>query len=135
MICQAAVIAAMLAAAMNRPADLIAEVYWMSGLEGVAVVEYESQFNPRAYRREAAGGTSWGLWQLWDKCHKQYRDNLLLHCGTGASFWKACLRSGGTVERGYSLYNSGSPWRSIEKGKCVERKYNSLRMYLWRRMR
>jgi hypothetical protein len=129
---EAALLVALL---LHRPPELVAEVWWMAGLEGVAVVEYESQFNPRACRREEAGGTSWGLWQLWDHCHKQQRDNLLLHCGTGAMFWKRCLHSGGTVARGYSIYNSGSLWRSIEKGRAVQRKYESLRMYVWRRMR
>jgi hypothetical protein len=134
MICQAAVICLMLAQAMHRPADLIAEVYWMSGVEGVAVVEYESQFNPHAWRLEP-DGTSYGLWQLYSRCHKQYRDNLLLHIGTGATFWKACMAQGGTIACSYSLYNSGSPWRSITKGRQVEAKYNSLCSYLWRRLR
>jgi hypothetical protein len=135
MICWAAVIGAMLATPMHRPADLIAEVYWMAGLEGVAVVEYESRFNPCACKREVKGGTSWGLWQLWDRYHKQYRSDALLHMGTGSAFWKNCMAKGGTVARAYSIYNGGNPYRSIAKGRAVKRKLDSLTLFVWRHLR
>ena len=129
---EAALLIAML---LGRPPGLVSTVYDMAGLSGVVVCEYESQFNERAWCRESAGGTSFGIWQLYDKFHPQYRDDLLLHLVYGAEFWKACVAKGGTIARGYSLYNSGNPWRSIEKGRAVESKYKSLSMYLWRRMR
>lgn len=167
---EAALLIAML---LHRPVGLVSTVYDMAGLSGVCVVEYESQFNEKAWRREARGGTSWGLWQLWSECHPQYRDDLLMHLVYGAEFWKACLEKANmsgvvrgtsirqttaelddqvigrphegcgngerhhsfSIARAYSIWNSGSPWRSIEKGKAVERKYNSLAMYLYRRMR
>jgi hypothetical protein len=127
--------ALMLAMMLNRPPGLVATVFDMAGLEGVVVCDFESQFNPKALRREECGGTSFGLWQLWDKCHEQYRSDLLLHMVTGAEFWKTCMDKGGTVARAYSIFNSGSPWRSIEKGRIVERRCESLRLYLWRRVR
>jgi hypothetical protein len=127
----------------------------MAGLSGVVVCEYESQFNPRAFRVERNDHTSYGLWQLCSEYHPQYRDDLLLHLAYGAEFWKACLEkaNGGlgagvensnvtprspespSIARAYSIYNSGSPTRSIEKGRAVQRRYESLAMYLWRRLR
>jgi hypothetical protein len=127
--------ALLIALLLHRPPGLVATVYEMAGLSGVVVCEYESQFCVTAWKREAMGGTSWGVWQLWSECHPQYRDDLLLHLVYGAEFWKVCLEKGGTVARGYSLYNSGSPWRSIDKGRAVARRYESLAMYLWRRLR
>jgi hypothetical protein len=153
---EAALLIAML---LHRPPGLVATVYDMAGLSGVVVCEYESQFNERAWRREERGGTSWGLWQLWSVCHPQYRDELLMHIVYGAEFWRKCLEkangavyprpvslSVGTLRSGtvnaapsiavaYSIWNSGSPWRSIEKGREVQRRYNSLAMFLWRHLR
>lgn len=132
MMTEAAFLIAMM---LGRQPGLVETIYDMAGLEGVIVCEYESQFNARAFRREACEGTSWGLWQLYDKCHKQYRDDLLLHCVYGAAFWRECMDKGKTISRAYSIYNSGSPKASIIKGREVEAKYNSLAMYLYRRMR
>jgi hypothetical protein len=129
---EAAFLIAML---LGRPTGLVTTVYEMAGLEGVCVVEYESHFNTRAWRREAAGGTSFGAWQLYDKFHPQYRDDLLLHLAYGAEFWKKCMEKGGTVARAYSIWNSGNTWTSIKKGKEVDRKVNSLAMYLYRHFR
>jgi hypothetical protein len=127
--------ALLIALLLHRPPGLVATVYEMAGLSGVVVCEYESQFNPRAFRVERNDHTSYGLWQLCSEYHPQYRDDLLLHLAYGADFWRQCLEKGGTVARGYSLYNSGSPTRSIEKGRAVQRRYESLAMYLWRRLR
>jgi hypothetical protein len=155
--------ALLIALLLHRPPGLVATVYDMAGLSGVVVCEYESQFCVTAWKKEAAGGSSYGVWQLWSECHTQFRDDLLLHLVYGAEFWKACLEkscrvsvqggctgrqrgrqvAGGAVRFGalpsiavaYSIYNSGSPWRSIIKGRQVEAKYNSLSMYLWRRLR
>ena len=151
--------ALMLAALLHRDPSLVACVYEMGGLDAVVVVEYESQFNPRAWRRETEG-TSWGLFQLYSKCHKQYRDDLLLHIVAGVEFLKECeIRAEGqeactwasrmdpdgtntdasptahSLAIAYSIYNSGSPWKSIAKGRAVERKRDSLALYLWRRLR
>ena len=153
---EAALIIALL---LNRPVGLVKTVYDMAGLSGVCVVEYESQFNEHAWCKEARGGTSYGLFQLYDKYHPQYRDDLLLHLVYGAEFWKACLEkaNGGagrmvvnrplqgpcfkpmtsapSIAVAYSYFNSGNSRTSIIKGKAVEAKYNSLAMYLWRRTR
>jgi hypothetical protein len=127
--------ALMIALLLHRPVGLVSTIYDVAGLSGVCVVEYESNFSVTACRREEKGGNSYGLWQLYSECHRQYRDDLLMHCVYGAEFWRACLAKGGTVARGYSLYNSGHPTRSIEKGRAVARRYESLAMYLWRRLR
>jgi hypothetical protein len=144
--------ALLIALLLHRPPELIAFIWQpdIAGFEGVVVVIYESQFNEHALKVEAAGGTSAGLWQLWSECHEQYRDDLLIHIIAGADFWRECnyrargitkrtmpdrVYMGSVLARAYSIFNSGSPWRSIEKGRAVQRKYDSLALYLWRRMR
>jgi hypothetical protein len=56
--------AMLIALLLGRPAGLVSTVYAMGGLDAVAVCEYESQFNPRAWRREREGA---GLmrWRWW----------------------------------------------------------------------
>jgi hypothetical protein len=106
--------------ALGRPTGLVENVYAMGGIDAVAVVEYESQFNPKAHRREYEG-TSWGLFQLWSKCHKQYRHDLLLHMVAGLAFLEECKVKGrGNIAVSYSIYNSGGPRKSIDKGKKVQ---------------
>ena len=85
----------MIAALLHRPPGLVDAVWRSGGLEAVAVVEMESQFNPRAWRREPRGHTSWGLWQIDDEWHPQHRDDLLLHIVEGARIWREM--SGDTV--------------------------------------
>jgi hypothetical protein len=113
-------VALLLAALLHRPYGLVDNVYAMGGIDAVAVVEYESQFNPKAFRREYEG-TSWGLFQLWSKCHEQYRHDLLLHMVAGVAFLAECKVKGGSLARSYSVYNSGSPHKSIAKGLAVTR--------------
>jgi hypothetical protein len=113
-------VALILALALGRPAGLVENVYAMGGIDAVAVVEYESQFNDRACRREYEG-TSWGLFQLWNKCHEQYRHDLLLHMVAGVAFLAECkVKGNGNIAVAYSIYNSGSPRRSIGKGREVQ---------------
>ena len=81
----------------------------------VAIVEWESQFNPRAQRREKEGVTDWGLWQLNSKYHPQYRDDLAAHIRYGAGFLLCLLltyRKSGDAAVLFSLshFNSGRPW-------------------------
>ena len=128
-------VVALLAFALRAPIPLVQAVYDFSGLDGVCVVEYESRFHPNALRKEPHG-TSYGLFQLYDKYHQQHRDDLMAHIATGAAFWEACMeRTHRDVARAYSLYNSGSSWKSIKKGFAVQHRRDSLALYLWRRMR
>lgn len=113
--------ALLIAIFLHHPPDYIQCVLEIGGIDAVAVVEYESRFNPRAWRREI-DGTSWGLFQLYDKCHKQYREDILLHIVAGTEFLAECKKvSGGSLARAYSIYNSGTSWISIKKGRQVER--------------
>jgi hypothetical protein len=113
-------VALILAIYLQAPVGLVSTIYDVAGIDGVAVVYYESQFNERACRRELRGHTSWGLWQLDDEWHEQYRDDLLLHIVRGTVKWKEdmCAASG-NISVAYSIYNSGSPRKSIDKGKRV----------------
>jgi hypothetical protein len=125
----------MLAALLHRPPGLVTTVYAMGGLDAVAVVEMESQFRVTAFRTEP-DGTSYGLFQLYDKYHPQYRYNLLLHITTGVRFLEEC-KAGRSYAMAVAVYNGGKcPGEySLAWGKRVERKRNSLAMYLWRRLR
>ena len=115
-------IALLLALALGRPVGLVSTVYDVAGIDGVALVEYESRFNERAVRREPRGFTSFGLFQLDSEWHPQWRDDLLLHIVEGASFWEACkAKAGGNIAVAFSWYNSGSPSKSIKKGLEVAR--------------
>jgi hypothetical protein len=149
---EAAMLIAML---LGRPAGLVSTVYAMGGLDAVAVVYYESRFNERAWRREREG-SSFGLFQLYDKYHEQYRDDLLLHIVTGVAFLAECKKMALTC-RGfrdtaqnkgisgcnqrhslavaYSVWNSGSPRRSIAKGREVEALRDGMAKWLWLRLR
>jgi hypothetical protein len=128
---EAAILIALL---LHRPIGLVGTVYEMGGLSAVVVVEYESEFCITSYRKEK-DGFSYGLFQLYDKCHEQYRDDLLLHIVYGVRFWRECMAKGKTIARAYSYFNSGNARTSIEKGREVQRKYDSLAKYIWRRMR
>jgi hypothetical protein len=127
---EAAMLIAML---LGRPAGLISTVYAMGGLDAVAVCEYESQFNPRAWRREREG-SSWGLFQLYDKYHPQHREDLLLHIVTGVAFLAEC-KEGRSLARAYSVWNSGSPRRSIAKGREVEKLRAAMEWWIWMHLR
>ena len=126
--------ALLLASLLHRPSGLVDAVYQAGGLDSVSVVECESQFNEKAWRREPEG-TSYGLFQLYSKYHEQYRDDLLLHIVAGVSFLAQCIAKGGSLARAYSIYNSGTTWKSIKQGREVERRRDSWAMYLWRHLR
>lgn len=127
--------ALLLAAYLHAPYGLVLTVMEEGGVDAVAVVWFESRFCPTAYRREYRG-TSWGLFQLWDVEHEQHRDFLLLHISSGAAFLAECKeKAGGDLCVAYSIYNSGSPVRSINKGRIVERKRDAMLRVLWRGMR
>ena len=92
--------------------------YSVDPIIAIALVEEESWFNPRAVRleRDSRGrviGTSWGLYQLCDRWHYQFRDNLPLHCWYGAAYLAWCIHvERGDVRRGLTRYNgaNGGPW-------------------------
>ncbi len=123
-------VALMLALVLGRPPGLVGTIYSVSGLDGVALVECESHFNPRALRREPRGHTSWGLWQLDDEYHPQHRGDLLLHVVEGAAFLESCKSRRETLAGAVELYNGSYRW-----GLQVQRKRDSLTLYLWRRLR
>jgi len=129
-------VALLLAALLGRPAGIVSTIYDIGGIDMVCLIEYESQYNDRACRREAKGGESWGLFQLWSKYHEQHRDDLLLHVVAGASFWASCLEKGrGNIAVSYSWYNSWDPRKSIAKGREVERLRDNLALYIYRHLR
>jgi hypothetical protein len=120
---------------LHRDLDLVWAVYEAGGVDAVAVVECESEFNWKAVRRESEG-TSWGLFQLYDKYHKQYRNDLYQHIVTGAQFLEECKeKAGGDFVAAVSLYNSGSLTKSRKWGERVRRERDRLEWWLLRRMR
>jgi hypothetical protein len=111
----------MLALLLHRSPGLVSTVLEMGGIDAVAVVTCESQWNERAWRREP-DGTSWGLFQLYDKFHRQYRDDLLLHIATGCEFLAECESEAPNFNEAVQLYNSGSLHGNPRWGAFVTRK-------------
>jgi hypothetical protein len=116
-----------LAAILSSPPGLVATVWDMAGLDGVAVVWCESRFNPRAVRSEPRGHTSWGLWQLDDEFHLQHRGDLLLHCVEGAAFLAECKAKTHDLAHAVALYNGSPAW-----GREVQAKRDALATALGR---
>lgn len=121
----------LLALYLHHSAALIQAVYAQGGLDVVAVVECESNFNPRAVRHEPRGFTSWGLFQIDDEWHPQYRGNLQAHICYGVAFLRQCeARAHGNYPAAVSIYNSGSSVKSLAWGKRVEQKRDALARWL-----
>jgi hypothetical protein len=128
--------ALLLAAYLHRSPALVSTVFDMGGLDAVAVVECESNFNETA-RREEPGGTSYGLFQLYDRYHPQYRTDLLMHIVEGVRFLEEC-KEGRTLAQAVSVYNGGkNPGEYSRRwGKRVERKRDELSRWLaWRELK
>src|SRR5271157_766489 len=127
--------ALMLAALLGRDPHSVDAVWQAGGLDAVAVVECESHFNERALRREPRGHTSWGLFQIDDEFHPQYRDDLLLHIVEGVRFLNECKEK---TDGG----QDSSLYRTARKEQVYQRQgrgwlYGSYpdfpeRFYLWR---
>jgi hypothetical protein len=130
------VIVALLAAYLHAPIGLVQLVYEAGGTDAVAVVECESKFNPQAFRLEPRGHSSWGLFQLDNEWHLQWRYNLGKHIETGAAFLAECKeKTGGDFAAAVSLYNSGSMTKAIKWGRKVERVRDDLAHWLWLNLR
>lgn len=129
--------AVLLAIYLHRPPALVEQVYRAGGLDAVAVVEMESNFILRAERREPRGHSSYGLWQLDDEWHPQYRNNLAAHVAYGARFLAEC-KQGRTLAQAAAVYNGGSRPGAYSRawGAKVERKRDELARWLrWREVR
>jgi hypothetical protein len=111
--------ALLLAMFLHRPPALVAMVYNAGGIDAVAVVECESEFNPKALRREPRGHTSWGLFQLDNEYHPQHRADLAAHIAEGVAFLQWCKKnSGGDFAAAVTLYNGSPEWgRVVAKRK------------------
>jgi hypothetical protein len=121
---------------LHRSPLLIEEVYRSAGLDGVAVVWCESTFVTNAVRIEPRGHNSYGLFQLNNEWHPQYRDNISLHIATGSAFLASC-KLGREFSDAVAVYNGGLKPKaySIRWGKKVEAKRNNFALYLWRHLR
>lgn len=120
-----------LALYIHHPQTLVEKVWAAGGIDAVALVECESQFNPKALRREPRHHTSWGLFQLDDEFHPQYRGNLGKHIAIGAAFLAECKARTMTLARAVERYNGAYSW-----GLTVERKRDELGRWLaWRAVR
>jgi hypothetical protein len=134
MIAEAALLLAML---LHAPPGYVDAVYRAGGLAVVALVSCENvTWNPRAVRREPRGHTSYGFGQIDDEWHDQHRGDLSGHIAEMVRIWRdECpgTEPGAKAEH----YNGGTypPASSVAWGRIVQRKYDSLALYLWRRLR
>lgn len=129
--------AILLAVYLHRPVPLVDAVFHAGGLDAVAVVEMESNFVPWAERREPRGHSSYGLWQLDDEWHPQYRNDLSAHIAYGTRFLEKC-KQGRTLAQAAAVYNGGGRPGAYSKawGARVERKRDELARWLrWREIR
>ncbi len=128
--------ALLVARILCRPADLVWLVYQkaeysVDPVVACATVEFESWFNPHAFRleRDKRGkviGTSWGLWQICDRWHPQFRENLGLHCWYGAAYLAWCIHvERGDVRRGLRRYNGPAGWEYADAIMAVVRELRS----------
>ena len=125
---------------------LVQAVLDAGGLDAVALVWCESRFNEHAVRREPRGHTSWGLYQLDDEFHPQWRHDLLRHIAEGQLFLDECKLRAETADGrnarahwyrmtasrpsffayAVALYNGSLAW-----GFVVERERDELARWLW----
>jgi hypothetical protein len=121
---------------LRVPYGPVEAAYAMAGLDGVAVITCESQWNEKALRREPRGHTSWSYWQIDDEWHEQHRGDTLLHLATGAAIWQACMsKTMNNFTLAVRLYNSGSRTKGLAWSETVREKRDMLAIYLWRRLR
>jgi len=98
--------------ALHRPQPLVARVYDAAPVDPVlacAVVETESWFKPTAWHanRDKAGkvwSTDYGLYQLCDAFHPQYRNDLYAH-----------VRYGGALVARLEIAAGGDRWKALAK--------------------
>ena len=126
----------LLATYLHRPPALVDLVWQAGGLDAVALVEAESHFNPHALRIEPRGHSSWGLFQLDNEWHLQWRGDIAKHVQDGAAFLDACeLASGGDFAAAVSIYNSGTRNGNLAWGFYVKAKRDDMAHFLWLMLR
>ena len=128
--------ALLLAAFLHVPLHPLAFVYSEGGLDAVAVVSFENwtwKLDAVRIERDSQGyviGTSYGLGQLFDRYHKQWRDDPLMHIVTMLEFLRKCAAGSIDLAHTYSWYNSWTPDKSLEKGKRVQKIRDRLHRWL-----
>jgi soluble lytic murein transglycosylase-like protein len=76
----------------------------------LSLVLEESKFKKKSVNYNTNGSSDYGYFQLNDKWHNQYRDDINKHISYGISFLKWCLKTEkGNVIAALSRYNSGRP--------------------------
>jgi hypothetical protein len=131
-------IALALSLLLHQPYGLVETVYYFSGIDGVAVVTMESQWNARAWRREPRGFTSWGYFQIDSEWWPQYREDILLHLAQGAAILAECkVKARGDFALAVAIFNGGEhPCSySLWWGRKVKDKRDSLMLAVRRMVR
>ena len=129
-------IVAVLAMYLHQPAPLVDLVYAAGGIDAVAVVQCESHFHPQAMRLEPRGHSSWGLFQLDNEWHLQWRYDLGRHIKDGAAVLAECeTKTHGDFAAAISIYNSGSQIKALAWGRHVARVRDDLAHWLWMALR
>jgi hypothetical protein len=72
-------IVVLMATFLHHAPALVQKVYDVGGINLVSNVEMESHFNPTVVRNEGHGWNSYGLGQINNHYHNQYRNNLQKH--------------------------------------------------------
>ena len=126
----------LMATFLHHPVWLVEKAYNVGGINLVTNVEMESNFRPNVVRNEGRGWNSFGLCQLNNHYHPQYRNNLRKHLEEGNKFLLDCMK---VAKNNFAVaiahYNGGThpPKVSYDWGKKVEKKRTQILHYIeWR---
>ena len=104
-----------IAMTLHRPVDRVNLIYTYAPIEKVfncAIVEGESRFNPKALNKNIKNGiilsTDWGYYQLNDRHHPQFRDDIKAHVEYGSDFvTRLIMEAKGNYRKALRGYNAG----------------------------
>jgi hypothetical protein len=129
----------LMATFLHHPASLVQKVYDVGGINLVTNVEMESNFKPTVVRNEGHGWNSYGLGQICNHYHSQYRNNLQKHIEESNRILLDGMRvAKGNFAVAVAHYNGGThpTAYSFRWGKKVEKKKMQILYYIaWRNMR
>ena len=129
----------LMATFLHHPVWLVQKAYDVGGINLVTNFEMESTFNPNAERDEGHGWNSYGLGQINNHYHKQYRNNLQKHIEEANNillYWMKIAKNNFPIAIAH--YNGGTypPEYSFKWGRKVAEKKRQILYYIaWRQMR
>lgn len=126
----------LMATFLHHPVWLVQKAYDVGGINLVANFEMESNFRPNVVRNEGHGWNSYGLGQINNHYHPQYRNNLQKHIEEANKILLNCMKvAKGNFPIAIAHYNGGThpPKCSYKWGRKVAEKKRQILYYIaWR---